>query len=35
MFARIVGDSLRTLRVPPDAPMAQLSVPAEAVKESM
>jgi cell division protein FtsI (penicillin-binding protein 3) len=35
VFARIVGDSLRTLRVPPDAPMAQLSVPAEAVKESM
>jgi len=35
VFARIVGDSLRTLRVPPDAPMAQLAVPAEAVKESM
>ncbi|MCL4183629.1 MAG: penicillin-binding protein 2 [Burkholderiaceae bacterium] len=35
VFARIVGDSLRTLRVPPDAPLAQLVVPAEAVKESM
>ena len=35
VFARIVGDSLRTLRVPPDAPMAQLAVPVEAVKESM
>ncbi|MCO5108610.1 MAG: penicillin-binding protein 2 [Burkholderiaceae bacterium] len=35
VFARIVGDSLRTLRVPPDAPMAQLAVPTEAVKESM
>ncbi len=35
VFARIVGDALRTLRVAPDAPMAQLVVPAEAVKESM
>ena len=35
VFARIVGDALRTLRVPPDAPMAQLVVPSEAVKESM
>ncbi|RPH61537.1 MAG: penicillin-binding protein 2, partial [Burkholderiales bacterium] len=35
VFARIVGDSLRTLRVPPDAPLAQLVVPPEAVKESM
>ncbi len=35
VFARIVGDSLRTLRVPPDAPMAKLVVPADAVEESM
>ena len=35
VFARIVGDSLRTLRVPPDAPMAQAVAPAAAVKESM
>jgi len=35
VFARIAGDSLRTLRVPPDAPMAQLAVPEAAVKESM
>jgi cell division protein FtsI (penicillin-binding protein 3) len=35
VFARIVGDALRTLRVPPDAPMAQLVVPSGAVKESM
>jgi len=35
VFARIAGDSLRTLRVPPDAPMAQLAVPEPAVKESM
>ncbi len=35
VFARIVGDSLRTLRVPPDTPMAQAVAPAEAVKESM
>jgi cell division protein FtsI (penicillin-binding protein 3) len=35
VFARIVGDSLRTLRVPPDAPLARVAVPAEAVKESM
>jgi cell division protein FtsI (penicillin-binding protein 3) len=35
VFARIVGDSLRTLRVPPDAPLAQVVVPTEAVKESM
>jgi cell division protein FtsI (penicillin-binding protein 3) len=35
VFARIVGDSLRTLRVPPDTAMAQAVAPAEAVKESM
>ncbi len=35
VFARIVGDSLRTLRVPPDTPMAQAVAPAAAVKESM
>ncbi|MCM5570789.1 penicillin-binding protein 2 [Burkholderiaceae bacterium FT117] len=35
IFARIVGDSLRALRIPPDAPLAQVVLPAEAVKESM
>lgn len=35
VFARIAGDSLRTLRVPPDAPIAQLAVPASTPKESM
>ena len=35
VFARIVGDALRTLRVAPDAPMAKLVVPTEAVKESL
>ena len=35
VFAKIVGDALRTLRVAPDAPMADVVIPAEAVKESM
>jgi cell division protein FtsI (penicillin-binding protein 3) len=35
VFARITEDSLRALRVPPDAPLAQVVLPAEAVKESM
>ncbi len=35
VFARIAGDSLRTLRVPPDAPLAQVAIPGQAVKESM
>ncbi|GMV02435.1 MAG: penicillin-binding protein 2 [Burkholderiaceae bacterium] len=35
VFARIAGDSLRTLRVPPDAPLAQVAIPGPAVKESM
>jgi len=35
VFARIAGDTLRTLRVPPDAPLARLNVPAEPVKESL
>ncbi len=35
VFARIAGDALRTLRVPPDSTVATLAVPAEAVEESM
>ncbi len=35
VFARITGDSLRALRIPPDAPLAQVILPAEAVEESM
>jgi cell division protein FtsI (penicillin-binding protein 3) len=35
VFAQITGDSLRALRIAPDAPMAQVVLPAEAVKESM
>ncbi len=35
VFARIAGDSLRTLRVPPDAPIAQLAVPESTPKENM
>ena len=35
IFARITGDSLRALRIPPDAPLAQVVLPAEPVKESM
>src|SRR5690606_12310788 len=35
VFARIVGGSLRTLHVPPDAPMAELKLPADAVQERM
>lgn len=35
VFARIAGDSLRSLRVAPDAPLAQVVLPAESVKESM
>jgi cell division protein FtsI (penicillin-binding protein 3) len=35
VFARITGDSLRALRIPPDAPLAQVVLPVDAVKESM
>ncbi len=35
VFAQIAGDSLRALRVAPDAPLANLVIPAEPVKESM
>ncbi len=35
IFAQIAGDSLRSLRVPPDAPLASLVIPAEPVKESL
>ncbi|MCC7060313.1 MAG: penicillin-binding protein 2 [Burkholderiaceae bacterium] len=35
VFARVVGDTLRTMRVPPDAPMASLSAPALPVKERL
>ncbi|HRO60330.1 MAG TPA: penicillin-binding protein 2 [Burkholderiaceae bacterium] len=35
IFARITGDSLRALRIPPDAPLAQVILPADAVEESM
>jgi cell division protein FtsI (penicillin-binding protein 3) len=35
VFAQIAGDSLRALRIPPDAPLANLVIPAEPVKESM
>ena len=33
VFSRIVGDALRTLRVPPDAPMSALVIPAQPVAE--
>ena len=35
VFAQIAGESLRSLRVAPDAPLANLVMPAEPVKESM
>lgn len=35
IFARITGDSLRALRIPPDAPLAQVVLPADGVEESM
>jgi cell division protein FtsI (penicillin-binding protein 3) len=35
VFARIAGDSLRTLRVAPDAPIANLVIPANPVPESL
>ncbi len=35
VFARVAGDSLRALRVAPDAPMAKLAAPVEPAKESM
>ncbi len=35
VFAQIAGDSLRSLRVAPDAPLAKLVIPAEPVKERM
>lgn len=33
VFSRIVGDTLRALRVPPDSPMSALVIPAEPVRE--
>ena len=35
LFARITGESLRQLRVAPDAPLASLVIPANPVKESL
>ena len=35
VFARITGDTLRALRVPPDAPFATLIHPVDPVRESM
>ena len=35
VFSRIVGDALRTLRVPPDAPLSGQMITAEPVQESM
>ncbi|MBN9429631.1 MAG: penicillin-binding protein 2 [Burkholderiales bacterium] len=35
VFARITGDSLRTLRVAPDAPLAHLAYPARPNKENL
>lgn len=35
VFARITGETLRALRVPPDAPFATLIQPAEPVRESL
>jgi len=35
VFSRIVGDALRSLRVPPDAPLSGQIIPAEPVRESM
>jgi cell division protein FtsI (penicillin-binding protein 3) len=35
MFSRIVGDTLRSMRVAPDAPFALKIAPTQAVKESI
>lgn len=35
VFAQIAGDSMRSLRIAPDAPLAKLVIPAEPVKESL
>jgi cell division protein FtsI (penicillin-binding protein 3) len=35
VFARIAGETLRALRVPPDAPFNTLILPAEPVRESL
>ena len=35
LFARITGDTLRAMRVPPDAPFNSVIVPAEPVRESL
>ena len=35
VFSRIVGDALRALRVPPDAPLSNQVIPANPVQESM
>ncbi|MBB5271780.1 cell division protein FtsI (penicillin-binding protein 3) [Quisquiliibacterium transsilvanicum] len=35
VFSRIVGDALRALRVPPDAPLSNQMIPANPVQESM
>lgn len=35
VFAKIAAETMRELRVPPDAPLAALVVPAKAIKESM
>ena len=35
LFARITGESLRAMRVPPDAPFNSVIVPAEPVRESL
>jgi cell division protein FtsI (penicillin-binding protein 3) len=35
VFSRIVGDALRALRVPPDAPLSNQVIPAQPVQESM
>ena len=34
-FARITGETLRALRVPPDAPFATLIHPVDPVRESL
>ena len=35
LFSRIAGEGLRAMRVPPDAPMANLVIPVNPVKESL
>jgi len=35
VFSRIVGDSLRAMRVAPDTPFAKLVIPDKAVEESL